>query len=263
MVRAEAYKNFLFGVRCKSAAQMSLSMLREDERGAPGWSVESDLCDDVGKFHATERDKVCSDTKRFFRLAIAGAVFATFVAAGADAKEPAARDLPALFSTLEKTDAVVEGSTSPKRIVYVFFDANCWYCHLTWKALQPYEKAGLQVRWVPVAYQKDSSVGRAAAIMLAKDRAAAFRENETRYRAKSYDGGIAPAKNPPKAIVAQLDANFELMDRFGLSGTPGLVWKDAAGKVQTSLGMPRLSKLPAITGLPAQKIDDPELPEFR
>ncbi len=53
------------------------------------------------------------------------------------------------------------------------------------------------------------------------------------------------------------------MDRFGLSGTPGLVWKDAAGKVQTSLGMPRLSKLPAITGLPAQKIDDPELAEFR
>ncbi len=195
---------------------------------------------------------------------IAAALLSSGIAvSAADAKTPAARDLPALFSTLEKTDAVTEGSASPKRILYVFFDANCWYCHLTWKALQPYEKAGLQVRWVPVAYQKESSTTKAAAIMLAKDRAAAFRENEARYRAKSYDGGIAPAKNPPKAIVAQLDANFELMDRFGLSGTPGLVWKDAAGKVQTNLGMPRLSKLPEITGLPAQKIDDPELAEFR
>ena len=195
---------------------------------------------------------------------IAAALLSSGIAvSAADAKTPAARDLPALFSALEKTDAVTEGSASPKRILYVFFDANCWYCHLTWKALQPYEKAGLQVRWVPVAYQKESSTTKAAAIMQAKDRAAAFRENEARYRAKSYDGGIAPAKNPPKAIVAQLDANFELMDRFGLSGTPGLVWKDAAGKVQTNLGMPRLSKLPEITGLPAQKIDDPELAEFR
>ncbi|MGC2520684.1 MAG: hypothetical protein WA373_16435, partial [Burkholderiales bacterium] len=100
---------------------------------------------------------MCSGAKRVFCLAIAGAVFAT-VAGAADAQKPAARDLPALFSTLEKTDAVAEGAASPKRTLYVFFDANCWYCHLTWKALQPYERAGLQVRWVPVAYQKASSV---------------------------------------------------------------------------------------------------------
>ena len=206
--------------------------------------------------------KVCSRVKRFFLLAIASTVFATYAASGADAKKPAARDLPALFSTLEKTDAVTEGATSPKRILYVFFDANCWYCHLTWKALQAYEKAGLQVRWVPVAYQKESSTGRAAAIMQAKDRVAAMRENETGYRAESYDGGIAPVK-ASKVLAAQLDANFELMDRFGVSGTPGLVWKDETGRVRVRTGMPRLSQLPSITGLPAQKIDDTELSDFR
>jgi thiol:disulfide interchange protein DsbG len=201
---------------------------------------------------------------RFFRFAIVHFVLLTFAIAptGADAKNPAPRDLPALFSTLEKTDAVTEGSTSPKRILYVFFDANCWYCHLTWKALQAYEKAGLQVRWVPVAYQKESSTTKAAAIMQARDRTAALRENETGYRAQSYDGGIAPVK-VSKALAAQLQANFELMDRFGVSGTPGLVWKDEKGSVRVKLGMPRLSQLPAITGLPAQKIDDPELAEFR
>jgi len=83
-------------------------------------------------------------------------------------------------------------------VLYVFWDANCYYCNLTWRALQPYEKAGLQVRWVPVAYQKENSAALAAAVMGAKDRAAALRENETRYRAKNYDGGIkAAVKVPP------------------------------------------------------------------
>jgi len=199
--------------------------------------------------------------RRGLRLALFGAAFAAF-ASTADAKAPAPEELPRLFASLEKADAVVEGASSPKRTLYVFFDANCWYCHLTWKALQPYEKAGLQVRWVPVAYQKDSSTTRAAAIMLARDRAAALRENETRYRADAYDGGIAPAK-PTKALEAQLDANGKLMDRFGVSGTPGLVWKDEKGRVRIRIGMPRLSQLPAITGLPFRKNDDPELKDFR
>jgi thiol:disulfide interchange protein DsbG len=200
-----------------------------------------------------------SGATHLLRLAIACAVLA---APAADAKTPAARELPSLFSTLEKTDAVIEGPASPKRTLYVFFDANCWYCHLTWKALQAYEKAGLQVRWVPVAYQKESSTTKAAAIMQAKDRVAALRENETGYRAESYDGGIAPVK-VSKVLTTQLDANFALMDRFGVSGTPGLVWKDEKGGVRVRTGMPRLSQLPSITGLPAQKIDDPELSDFR
>src|SRR2546430_17521369 len=49
VVRSEAYRNFPFGVRCRSAAQMSLSVLRGGgppgaptaPRGAPGWSFES------------------------------------------------------------------------------------------------------------------------------------------------------------------------------------------------------------------------------
>ena len=187
------------------------------------------------------------------------------IACAALAASPALaqRDYTALYATLEKADAVVEGAKQPRRVLYVFWDANCWYCHLTWKALQPYEKAGLQVRWVPVAYQKDSSAALAAAVMGARDRVAALRENETRYRAKSYDGGIKAAVQVPADLAIQLEDNMTLMGRFGMSGTPALVWKDAAGRVQTHLGLPPLSKLPAITGLPEQKIDDPELVKFR
>lgn len=213
---------------------------------------------------------------RFSYLAVAGLALTVWAAAavGADAKET--RDLPALFSVLEKTAVVTEGATTPKRVLYAFFDPNCTPCHFTWKALQAYERAGLQVRWVPVAYQKDSSAGRAHAVMQASDRAAALRElmqarehevvrrkNEARDRAGRSDGGGAPATGLPAAFVAQLDSNLHLMKRFGALGTPLLVWKDADGKVQLKIGMLRLSQLPAITGLPEQEIDDPALAEFR
>src|SRR5882672_1486712 len=199
-----------------------------------------------------------------FSISTLAMVCATLLACAAQAQDAKkARDLSSLYATLEKTDAVVEGATAPKRVLYVFWDANCWYCHLTWKALQPYEKAGLQVRWVPVAYQKDNSGALAAAIMGAKDRVAAMRENETRYRAKSYDGGIKAAAKVPADLAIDLEENMTLMGRLGMSGTPALVWKDAGGQVQTNLGLPPLSKLPAITGLPEQRIDDPELAKFR
>ena len=175
----------------------------------------------------------------------------------------AQRNFSELYAVLERADAVVEGAKEPRRVLYVFWDANCYYCNLTWKALQHYEKAGLQVRWVPVAYQKDNSAALAAAVMGAKDRVAALRENETRYRAKSYDGGIKAAAKVPADLAIELEDNMTLMGRFGMSGTPALVWKDAKGVVRTNLGLPPLSKLPEITGLPEQKIDDPELAKFR
>lgn len=212
-----------------------------------------------------ETRAVRAGARSLYRFVIAGVVLAILAVAPAiaDANRPATSDLAALFSTLEKTYAITEGASSPKGVLYVFFDANCWYCHLTWKALQPYERVGLQVRWVPVAYQKESSAGRAAAIMQARDRAAALRENEVGYRVQKYEGGIAPAAGPPAALLAQLEANTKLMERFGAPGTPALVWKDSAGSVQVKIGMPRLSQLPAITGLHEQKNDDPELAEFR
>lgn len=187
-------------------------------------------------------------------------------APAADASMPqAAREAqyPGLFARLEKTPVVQEGAKEAKSVLYVFFDANCLYCRLTWKALQPYEAVGLQVRWVPVAYQQPSSVGRAAAIMQAPDPAAALRKNEIGYNAKQFDGGIPPLSDVPAALAAQFQANTQLMQQFGAPGTPLLVWQDRAGKVHRKVGLPRLSELPQITQLPAQAVDDPELDNFR
>src|SRR3974390_2002512 len=159
------------------------------------------------------------------RLALACAALLALSAHAQESK----RDLPALYAVLAKADAVVEGPKDAGRVLYVFWDANCYYCNLTWKALQHYERAGLQVRWVPVAYQKENSGALAAAVMGAKDRVAALRENETRYRPRSYDGGIKAAASVPADLAIELEENMTLMGRFGMSGTPALGWKDPDG----------------------------------
>jgi thiol:disulfide interchange protein DsbG len=199
--------------------------------------------------------------------AVAGAL--CLVGTGARAAEtptPPDRQNPGyqnLYAQLSTTDVVREGARAAKRVIYVFFDANCFYCHLTWKALQPYEKAGLQVRWVPVAYQQPSSVGRAAAIMLAPDRAAALRKNEIGYNPARFAGGVAPMQKVPATLAAKLKANTQLMQQFAAPGTPALVWKERDGRVRLKVGVPRLSELPRMTSLPAQPNDDPELARFR
>lgn len=172
-------------------------------------------------------------------------------------------DLSALMQKLEKAGAVTEGAAKDaKGVVYVFVDPNCPYCHLTWKALQPYEKAGLQVRWLLVATLGPTSLPKAIEVLAAPDQVAAFRTMEAN-QGKPFKPGAQSAEATHAAQVATIRHNGELMEQFGVSGTPGIVWKDHQGKVHVKSGLPHLSELPAITGLPEQKIDDPDLAKFR
>jgi thiol:disulfide interchange protein DsbG len=172
-------------------------------------------------------------------------------------------DFTTLFQRLEKASYVTEGTAhAPKGVVYVFVDPNCPFCHFTWQALQPYEAAGLQVRWIPVATLGPTSLPKAVEVLAAADKTAAFKSMEANH-GKPWSPSAQSAEASHPTQVAALRQNGELMDAFGISGTPGVIWRDKQGKVQVKAGMPRLSELPAITGLPEQKIDDPSLSKFR
>ena len=172
-------------------------------------------------------------------------------------------DLGVLFLQLEKSSYVAEGPvTGAKTNVYVFVDANCPYCHSAWLAFQPYEKAGLQVRWIPVATLGPTSMPKAIEVMVAADRVAAFRAMEANH-GKPWAPSAQSSEAAQPAAAAAIRRNGELMQRFGIAGTPGLIWKDKQGKVQIRSGMPRLSEFPAITGLPEQKNGDSALDKFR
>ena len=172
-------------------------------------------------------------------------------------------DPVALYKELEKSSHVVEGTIkNPKSVMYVFVDANCPFCHYTWKALQPYQKAGLQVRWIPVATLGPTSMPKAIEVLAAADPTAAFRKMEEN-SGKSWTPSPQLTEETKPEIAENIRSNGELMGRFGIDGTPGLVWKDRQGKLNVKGGMPRLSEIPQMTGLPEQKIDDPALARFR
>ncbi len=172
-------------------------------------------------------------------------------------------DRAALLKELIRAPHIVEGAAkNPKSVLYVFFDPNCPYCHYTWMALQAYERVGLQIHWVPVAVLGPTSMPKAIAIMAAADKTAAFRKMEqSGGLGKPAPAGFGADTHPQIALA--LRSNAELMDKFGIGGTPGIVWRDKSGKIKAISGMPRLSDIPAIVGLPEQKNDDPALAKFR
>lgn len=163
------------------------------------------------------------------------------------------------WAKLEASAYVIEGAKGKdvKSVIYSFMDPNCGYCHMAWKAFQPYEKAGLQIRWIPVAFLAQDSLPKAAALLSAPDKDAALASLNANF------GKPSTVAAPSAELKQKVEANSRLMAELGFQGTPATLYKDAAGKVAVVEGMPRLSQLPTITGLPPQQINDPDLARFR
>ena len=169
------------------------------------------------------------------------------------------------WSRLEKATWVAEGSSDPKTIIYEFTDPNCPFCYLFWLANTPYRAHGLQVRHILVGVITPNSTNKAAAILESADPSAAMTANERDYdssRGENNAGGIAPAKHPRPETLKKIEANNDLMRSLGVEGTPGIFYKSADGKVHRVGGMPTLSELPKMYGLPPEPVTDPRLKRF-
>lgn len=140
---------------------------------------------------------------------------------------------------------IAEGAKREGRVVYVFTDTECPYCHRLWQKLQPYLASGdVQVRNVMVAVIAPKSLPRAAAILGAKNPAAALRAHEQAFGHSpvAADGPVADA------LHAKIMANSRLMDRMGASGTPAIVYRDAGGRVRIVTGLPDDARIARIFG---------------
>ena len=169
-------------------------------------------------------------------------------------------DLSGLWLALDKAQSIATGALAdPKSTIYVIMDPNCIYCHLLWKALKPYQAAGLQVKWLPVGFLHEDSEDKAAALL--KGGSASFEQSQEGFDEKTESGGVIGVK-PTADQHTALEANLQLMQEANIQGTPGIFYKDHAGKVVRKDGMPLMSELPVITGLPAQSETDPELKPF-
>ncbi|HUX23050.1 MAG TPA: thiol:disulfide interchange protein DsbG [Burkholderiales bacterium] len=150
-----------------------------------------------------------------------------------------------IWSQLDKSTWIADGSKSAARIVYVFTDPNCPYCDKFWNDARPWVKAGkVQLRHVLVGILTNTSAGKAAALLSAKDPQAAL----TRHEQQRASGDVKPLSEIPVEIRAQLDANQTLMEQLGSSATPTIFYKDAHGNLQKVEGAPSAEMLSTILG---------------
>ncbi|MBN6739637.1 thiol:disulfide interchange protein DsbG [Acidithiobacillus sp. MC6.1] len=142
-------------------------------------------------------------------------------------------------ASLAKTTWFTIGKTTAPKHLWFLFDPNCIFCHLTWEKLLPDIQDGhLLIRVVPVGFLKPSSAGKAAAILMAKDPAAAMAANEAGFNDATEEGGITVPKHIPARIAAEVSANTAWMQKNGVGGTPFLLWKGPHGKIHDQDGMP-------------------------
>lgn len=135
-----------------------------------------------------------------------------------------------LWQGVTHAGAVHLGASNPKRVVYIFADANCSYCHDLYTRIAPLlptlAKKGVGINWIPVAVLTQSSNGRGAALLNGGSEALAINENN--FNVGGEEGGISPSNdlNLQRAVLA----NTALMLRDGQPAiTPTLIWRDETG----------------------------------
>lgn len=145
-------------------------------------------------------------------------------------------DLQSAWPKLEQSNWVADGADDAPRTIYVFTDPNCPYCHKFHQAARPWVEAGkVQLRHIPVGILKPTSTAKSAAILGADDPSAALAKHEANYRR----GGIEPMDDIPAALRRKVASNNILMSSLGIQGTPGLVYRNDAGKIAIKQGMPQ------------------------
>ena len=74
--------------------------------------------------------------------------------------------LDEIWKSLEKSTWIQDGDVNAKKIIYVFNDPNCPYCHTFWKQARPLVESGkVQLRHIVVGVIRPSSKGQAATIL--------------------------------------------------------------------------------------------------
>ncbi|MES1953859.1 thiol:disulfide interchange protein DsbG [Salinisphaera hydrothermalis] len=135
-------------------------------------------------------------------------------------------DVAKVVAELKKTGHLVQQGPSDAPVIYVFADPNCIYCHRFYQQAEPLVKAGkLQLQWAMVGFLKESSMGRAAAILSAKDPGKALVENENGFDEDTEDGGIKPVDSPSDKLKDIINVHYKQMSAAGGTGTPTLLYK--------------------------------------
>lgn len=150
----------------------------------------------------------------------------------------------AMMQRLQGAHWISAGAKSSSRVVYVFMDADCPYCHDLWQAMKSVRAADVQLRYLLVAVIDAESRGKDGAILESKDPAVTLEQYERDFER----GGIAPKAKLQKSTQETIFVNERLMSALGIFGTPGLVYLAQNNEVEVFSGMPGPDQLKAIVG---------------
>lgn len=155
------------------------------------------------------------------------------------------RDFTADWGKLKSATWVAQGAQNPQVIVYNFTDLNCPYCHRFWQLARRYAGKRVQVRHIIVGVLTDTSRAKAAAVLEAKDPAAALAAAEA-----AFDrGGIKAVGDIDAGVLAKIKANEKLMYELGIQGTPAIFYRSASGAVHLIPGVPSGDQLKKVFDL--------------
>ena len=140
-----------------------------------------------------------------------------------------------VWKTLEDSTWIQDGKTDAPRIVYVFSDPNCPYCHKFWQEARPWVESGkVQLRHIQVGVIREESRAQVATLLMSKNPAAVFNDINVNRGKKR----LKPAENIPLEIAEKIDFNQSLMGKYGFFSTPSIAWRDSKGNFQSAQGMP-------------------------
>ncbi|WP_417642088.1 thiol:disulfide interchange protein DsbG [Enterobacter kobei] len=155
---------------------------------------------------------------------------------------PAGREL---WQQMEKADWIVDGKKDAPRVVYVFADPFCPYCHQFWQQSRPWVDAGkVQLRTLLVGVIKPESPATAAAIMTSADAAKTWHDFERSAGKMTLNVPVKPADN----AMRSLNMHQRLMDSLGASATPAIYYMNKNNVLQQVVGLPDEQKLKVIMG---------------
>ncbi|MFJ5296975.1 thiol:disulfide interchange protein DsbG [Pseudomonas sp. NPDC088368] len=150
-----------------------------------------------------------------------------------------------MWSQMENSTWIADGAKTAPKVIYLFSDANCPYCNMFWEQARPWVKSGkVQLRHIMVGVIREDSAAKAATLLADANPETALQKHEQAGQSST----LKAMSTIPKDIQAKLDANMKLMTDLGLSATPSIFYKDAAGHLQQQQGAPRPEVLAKMMG---------------
>ena len=142
---------------------------------------------------------------------------------------------------------IQEGHRGP--IVYDFQDPNCPYCHVLYDNEAPLIREGkLTVRYVPVAILTRNSPAEAAAWLQSPHPVAALEHFEQIVGSAFQSGSYAhlPQATLSATTSRDLDTNLNIMQAFGIMGTPAVIYQMNNGRLDLIPGLATRKQLIAL-----------------